>query len=100
MTQTDIFDDGYPAGFWNWLARNKPIYNDFAAKALAISRRRDHYSARAILHVIRYETALKDSEGVVKINNIWSPGMARLFMEEHPELRGFFKTRNSQGLDE
>ena len=99
MTQIDMWQDGYPPGFFTWLERNKPIYQSFVAKALAMSYHRDHYSARAILHVIRYETDLRDSEGTVKINNNWSPGMARLAMTEYPTLDGFFKIRDTLGRD-
>jgi len=99
MTQHDFFDEGYPAGFFRWLSNNRPIYEAFSVKARAMAQHRKHYSARAIIHVIRYETDLRDSEGTLKINNNWSPGMARLFMRQNPEYEGFFKCRDSQGLD-
>jgi len=100
MTQTDLFDDKFPPGFELWLSKNKPIYNSFVGKALAMSYKRDRYSARTIAESIRWESDLRDSNNLFKINNNWVPGMARLAMREYPKLKGFFTCRDSQGLDE
>jgi hypothetical protein len=43
---------------------------------------------------MRWETALRDgAANTVKINDHASPGLARLAMAEHPDLWGFFETR-------
>ena len=91
---------GYPPGFFNWLKDNYHIYRQFTQLALQMAQRRKHYSARAILHVIRWQTDLRETDKTFKCNNNWTPGMARLFMSQYPKHKGFFRIRDSQGLDE
>lgn len=91
---------GYPDGFFHWLAENPKIWAAFSVKAHQMAQLRKHYSARAIIHVIRWETELKDSDVIFKINNNWTPGLARLFMYIYPRYKGFFQIRNQQGLNE
>ena len=57
---------------------------------------RVHYSARAIIHRIRWDTDLRArGEDGFKINNDYSPFYARKFEQEHPEHAGFFLKRRS-----
>lgn len=103
MTQTqmlyDDLTDGFPAGFSKWLSENKRIYAAFKVKALemALSGRK-RYSARTIVEVIRWNTDLSDSGITFKINDHYTPGMAKLFMREfgdrYPE---FFQLRSGHG---
>jgi len=75
-------------------AQHPEIYEGFkryALKALAV---RSRWSARAIFHVLRWETLL-DSGGDYKISNGWSSFYAKKFMNESPEHEGFFQLRNS-----
>jgi hypothetical protein len=55
-----------------------------------------HYSADAVLHRVRWETAtqLDDGSGY-KISNIWSAWYARKFHRAHPDHAGFFRCRAS-----
>ena len=94
--------DGYPAGFWHWLARNEHIYAAFKIEAIRMALTgRKRYSARTITEVLRWQTDLKDSETTFKINGNYVPGMARLFMSEYGErFPGFFQLRDSLGRDE
>ena len=89
------YDDGtYPAGFWPWLADNMGLYRDFVATAHRAQRRGIHrWSARAILHVMRWESGTREEYGPLKINNNSSPGLARLAMACWPDLADFFETR-------
>ena len=98
MGKVKIFDN-YPVDFFAWLSRNQKLYRLFCIKAKQMAAIRDHYSARAIIHAIRWETDLRDSESTFKVNNNWTPYMARLFMDNNPEHIGFFRCRDSQGLD-
>lgn len=93
--------DSYPAGFWRWMESNQHVYDRFEELALSMARNgRKHYSARAILHVIRWETHLRDSDSTFKVNNNYTPGMARLFNEKHGEkYPNFFRCRDSRGMD-
>ncbi len=88
------FDDGYPDNFFRWLPNNSHIYREFKKRALQMARRRLRYSARTIVEVIRWETDLEDTETGFKINDHYTPGMAKLWMatqgEKHPK---FFEIR-------
>ena len=60
----------------------------------AISSGLTHYSARAVVHRIRWYATVEMKSGEdFKINNNFSPYYGRLFMHRHPEHRGFFRVR-------
>lgn len=81
--------------FCNWLSHNLPIYAEFERQALLIAARRDRYSARTIIEVIRHNSTIAEVSGAWKINNNRTPDMARLFSLSHPEHEGFFQLRDS-----
>jgi hypothetical protein len=54
------------------------------------------YSARAILHRIRWHYHIEKGNREFKCNNNWTPRMARWFMERHPQLGEFFETREQR----
>lgn len=56
-----------------------------------------HYSARAVIHRIRWETATPLDDGTAfKVNNNWSPFYARKFHDQYPAHAGFFRNRTSR----
>lgn len=55
------------------------------------------YSARAILHRIRWHYHVDQGDRDFKCNNNWTPRMARWFMRKHPNLDRFFEIRASPG---
>jgi hypothetical protein len=55
----------------------------------------EHYSARAILHRIRWHYTVDAGMRDFKCNNNWTPRLARWFMEEHPSADEFFEIRAS-----
>ena len=55
----------------------------------------NRYSARAILHQIRWHHHIVKGDREFKANNNWTPALARWFMAKHPEVGDFFKTRAS-----
>ena len=55
----------------------------------------DHWSARGVMHVLRWKTAARESSGKFKINNKWSGMMARLY--NLSVGTDFFRTRASSG---
>jgi len=68
----------------------------FEQLALEIWRRGfRQYSARAILHRIRWHYHIERGDRDFKCNNNWTPAMARWFMNNHPEYGEFFETRSS-----
>lgn len=73
-------------------ADNPHIYEVFEKYALQATKRRSHYSAKAIFHIIRWNTELSETDSDFKISDGWISHYARLFMEKNPEHAGFFKT--------
>lgn len=68
----------------------------FEQLALRIARTGfERYSARAVLHRIRWHYQIDKGDRGFKANNNWTPRLARWFMEKHPELDNFFETRSS-----
>lgn len=54
----------------------------------------DRYSARAILHRIRWHWQIEKGDRGFKANNNWTPAMARWLMSKDPAtFDGFFETR-------
>ena len=96
MMQKTVNWETYPIEFRNWIYQpdNRAIYKAFAYKARMMAERRNRYSARAIIHAIRWETDLHETDRTFKINNNWTPYLARLFMELNPQYEGFFEVRS------
>jgi hypothetical protein len=76
---------GMDAEFMEWLEVNHAIWEEFCAlAALAQSKGRIRWSARAIMHVLRWNRMLRDpTDPLFKINNNWSARMARLYNHFH-----------------
>jgi hypothetical protein len=53
---------------------------------------RTHFSADAILHTIRFNTALRGSKEI-KIDNNYSSMYSRMFTSNYPEHKDFFSQR-------
>ena len=51
------------------------------------------WSADAMFHVLRWETAASMGDNGLKVNNNYSSLAARDLMAERPELQGFFELR-------
>lgn len=52
-----------------------------------------HYSARAILHRIRWHFHVDQGNREWKCNNNWTPLLARNWLNRHPEYPKFFEVR-------
>lgn len=81
--------------FEQWLEQNQEIWTEFCSLADRMRAQRPRWSARAVLHVLRWNRALRDpTSPVYKINNNWSAQMARKYNAE----RGvpFFQERESE----
>lgn len=87
-----ILQNGFPVGV------PEEVSELFERLALKIeSRGFTQYSARAILHQIRWHYHIERGNREFKANNNWTPTLARWFMAKHPELGEFFETRQSPG---
>jgi hypothetical protein len=56
-----------------------------------------HYSARGIMHRIRWHQRVEMGNRTFKANNNWTPALARWVMEKHPVIDNFFELRASPG---
>lgn len=79
--------------FIPWMRENGYVFSEFERRALQVARRRDHYSARTIMEVIRHDTVIGELTGPWKINNVVIPDCARLFALLHPQHAGLFEFR-------
>jgi hypothetical protein len=59
----------------------------------------DRYSARAIFHRMRWHHNIERGDRDYKLNNNWTPLLARWFMQKYPHHDGFFETRTSPRKD-
>lgn len=71
--------------FREWLDANWPLWMEFCRLAdLMRNKGRQYYSARAVLHVLRWHRHLSDAlDAEFKINNNWSAKMARTYNRMH-----------------
>lgn len=91
-SQYDYRDD-----FVLWLRHNPAVWAEFLRKVTQahLQSHKQRFSARAIIEVIRWETAVRDNDITFKINNDYVADMARLAMEVKPVLKGYFQIRGS-----
>jgi len=57
----------------------------------------DHYSARGIMHQIRWHRQVQTNDRTFKANNNWTPALARWMHARHPDIGNFFELRASPG---
>lgn len=85
------------ARFEEWMGTRdgRLVYGELVRRALLLRRRGwRHYSHKAILETIRYDASIEAGpEAGYKINDHYASRLVRKVMDEQPELRGFFETR-------
>ena len=59
----------------------------------AIEAGHKHYGIQTIAERVRWHTMVETKGEPLKLNNNHTAYYARLFMDEHPEHKGFFRTR-------
>ena len=90
----DNHQTAWEAKFNAFHAENPHIYElvkKFTFEVIATGRK--HYGMTSIINRIRWYTMVETTGDRFKINNNFYPYYARLFMREHPEHSGFFRTR-------
>lgn len=72
------------------------VFDRFRSKARELlSAGHEHYSARTIFEVLRWESDLNPNrDGGFKIDNTFIPKFARKLIEQYPEFEGFFELRS------
>lgn len=91
----DLYAGPIDSAFAEFNAGHPEVYSSFCSIALSLIKRgHKHYSADAILHVIRFRAAIKKEVlSVYKINNNFTSRYARKFIEDYPQHSEFFETR-------
>jgi len=84
----------FPNKFVEWLQDNHHIFTAFAQQAKDVANKGfKHYSSKTIIEYLRHHTALSEEGGEWKINNNYTPHMARLFDLRYPSYAGMFEYR-------
>jgi hypothetical protein len=97
MSEQCAFAWQTPMTFREFHEANPQIFALFKRFAQDAKARRPRFSARTILHRIRWYTAVEtDDPAGFKINNNWSPFYARLLILEDSSFDGFFELRRSK----
>ena len=80
---------------WAWHLENPHVYRlfkRFTFQAL-MKRRHKHLGAWLVVNRIRWETSIETTGEDFKISNDFIAYYARLFMAQHPEHKGLFRTK-------
>lgn len=96
--QAALFDDPVKdRDFAAFHAANPMLWVKFQQVAIeAIQAGMTHWSADAVMHVVRFQTAVREKGSTFKINNDNIAGYARLFLLHYPQYAGFFELRRSK----
>lgn len=74
-------------------AEHPHIWNAFVRYTLQVAARREYFSAKAIFHRMRWDTAIGEANAEYKLSDGWISHYARKFMNEYPQYGDFFQTR-------
>jgi len=97
MTLFDHLPRTIQQRFEDWLAAHPGVMEEFVRIARTLKSRdgHDRYSSDGILHILRWEGLVQRADGEkFRCNNVFSSRLARLAMQQHPDLAGFFETRS------
>ena len=88
--------------FIDWYPSNIHVINAFEREAvfLKLNGKRERYSAYTIREKLRWDSLLKENASAYKLNNNFSPCIARILMYLNPEFNGMFNIREAQIFDE
>ena len=88
---------------WELVKEANPelLFHCYALCKTAQDRGIKRWSADAMFHVLRWESALSTGDLGVKVNNNYSSLAARDLMDAYPELEGFFslRVRKPRGIE-
>jgi hypothetical protein len=78
--------------FVTYNKENPDIYEKFKELAFIAASHRKNFAARAIFHIIRWDSMVTGKDAF-KVNNDYSAYYSRKFMTEFPEHSSLFRTR-------
>jgi hypothetical protein len=97
LTLVNSNEELFSKEFLKWLPDNLHIWKSFCEQAFKVRDRGfKHYSARTIVHFLRHHSAIAEVGGQWKINNNYSPYLARLFDLRFPHIAGFWEYRETK----
>ena len=76
---------------------NPHIYKEFERLALQMVEHRSHFSSKAIIEKMRWDSAISQEDTDYKLSAWITPYLTRKFDEEHPEHKGFFRKARLRG---
>lgn len=96
----DLVDETIEQHFDRFHAANPEVYRLFCRfTAMLIERGFSNYSADAVFHRIRWHTNVETTGAEpFKLNDHHTALYARLWMQDHPQHDGFFRTRVRRAL--
>ena len=85
---------------WEWAEKNWHVVKAFEATALRLIRAgHKHYSARAIVYVLAFHSAVREDGCEYKIGNDNATDLAQIFCVLHPEHVDFWEFRRAGWKD-
>lgn len=95
-SQLDLFDGITDAKFPQYHMDNLHIYEAFKNYTYELIRAGRTYSgANAIIERMRWDSYIRGNDAY-KINNSYAPLYSRMFENEHPAYKDFFRKRRSK----
>lgn len=96
MSQLHLFDGINNKKFPKYHNENPHIYEAFKKYTFeAIDRGRLYFSSEAVINRIRWDSLISGNDKY-KINNNYKAFYSRMFMNEYPQHKGYFRTRKSK----
>lgn len=96
--QLALLADPIDESFMDFIHANPWVMPRLAELAFDWKRKGfDHFSMDMLFHQLRLEQWTADGNDQFKLNNSHTSRAARLLMQTHPELVGFFQTRQLRG---
>ncbi len=96
MNQLNLFNGIENTKFPDYHKENPNIYEAFKKYTFkSIDKGLNNYSAEAIFNIIRWFTK-ESGNDEFKVNNNYKAFYSRMFMNEFPEYKGYFRTRKSK----
>lgn len=95
FSNADKFTDDFLA----YLPDNLHVYAAFEREAnKVVARGFQHYSARTIIEVLRHHSALAEVGGAYKLNDHYTPYLARLYCLLNPKEAHLFEFRVAKAV--
>lgn len=98
IQQATLFDGIDNVDFPAYHYQNPQIYELFKIYTnKALQRGFKNFSAEFVFNIIRWESNISTTDPMnFKLNNNYKAFYSRMYMNEHPQYVGFFRTRKSK----